>query len=189
MKIRMQLLSDTIFGNGASIPGEEDISVLRDERGFPYYKGGTLKGIFREELIQYLLWNDKSEEELQAVQKQLLGIGGSSFSAEDRKMVFSDFQLSQNVRDVVFAQCKSKKNVLEALTHIRVFTRLDQNGIADDGSLRMARCVNKGLIFYGEISCQAADKEIVKSVLSQIKGIGSLRNRGFGKVKLSVVEG
>ena len=72
MKIRMQLLSDTIFGNGASIPGEEDISVLRDERGFPYYKGGTLKGIFREELIQYLLWNDKSEEELQAVQKQLL---------------------------------------------------------------------------------------------------------------------
>ena len=30
MKIRMELLSDAIFGNGMSIPGGEDISVLKD---------------------------------------------------------------------------------------------------------------------------------------------------------------
>ena len=50
MKIKMELLSDVIFGNGMSVPGGEDISVLCDSNGFPYYKGGTLKGIFREEL-------------------------------------------------------------------------------------------------------------------------------------------
>ena len=54
MKIVMRLLSDTIFGNGESIPGAEDMSVLVDDYGFPYYKGGTLKGIFREELGRYL---------------------------------------------------------------------------------------------------------------------------------------
>ena len=51
MKIRMQLISDVVFGNGESIPGGEDISILSDEHGFPYYKGGTFKGIFREEAL------------------------------------------------------------------------------------------------------------------------------------------
>ena len=48
MKIRMELLSDAIFGNGMSIPGGEDISVLKDAQGFPYFKGSTFKGVFRE---------------------------------------------------------------------------------------------------------------------------------------------
>ena len=42
LKIRMQLISDVVFGNGESVPGGEDISVLRDKYGFPYYKGGTI---------------------------------------------------------------------------------------------------------------------------------------------------
>ena len=46
LKIKMQLISDVVFGNGMSIPGGEDISILCDEQGFPYYKGGTFKGIF-----------------------------------------------------------------------------------------------------------------------------------------------
>ena len=32
------------------------IRSLSDEHGFPYYKGGTFKGIFREELRNYLSW-------------------------------------------------------------------------------------------------------------------------------------
>lgn len=56
MKIKMELLSDAIFGNGMSVPGGEDISVLRDMYGFPYYKGSTFKGVFREELYRYLEW-------------------------------------------------------------------------------------------------------------------------------------
>ena len=41
MKVKMKLLSDTIFGNGQSIPGAEDIAVLHDRYGFPYYKGAS----------------------------------------------------------------------------------------------------------------------------------------------------
>ena len=64
MKIKMTLLSDTIFGNGISIPGGEDISVLTDEDGFPYYKATSLKGIFREELENLLSWQEKSAERI-----------------------------------------------------------------------------------------------------------------------------
>ena len=56
MLIQIRLLSDAIFGNGQSIPGGEDISILCDDKGFPYYKGSTFKGIFREELIRLLEW-------------------------------------------------------------------------------------------------------------------------------------
>ena len=48
MKIKMELLSDAIFGNGMSVPGGEDISVLRYIYCFTYYIGSTFKGVFRE---------------------------------------------------------------------------------------------------------------------------------------------
>ena len=54
MKIKMELLSDAIFGNGMSVPGGEDISVLRDMYGFPYYKGSTFKGVFEKNYIDIL---------------------------------------------------------------------------------------------------------------------------------------
>ena len=43
MKIKMKLLTDTIFGDGMSVPGGEDISVLHDAQGFPYFKGSSFK--------------------------------------------------------------------------------------------------------------------------------------------------
>ena len=73
MKIRMQLISDVVFGNGESIPGGEDISILSDEHGFPYYKGGTFKGIFREELRNYLTWTMTEADKIDAQMKRLLG--------------------------------------------------------------------------------------------------------------------
>ena len=54
MKIKMELLSDAIFGNGMSVPGGEDISVLRDMYGFPYYKGSTFKEYFEKNYIDIL---------------------------------------------------------------------------------------------------------------------------------------
>ena len=35
IQVTMELLSDTIFGSGYSIPGGEDVAVCRDEGGYP----------------------------------------------------------------------------------------------------------------------------------------------------------
>lgn len=43
LQVRLELLSDTIFGSGHSIPGGEDIAVCQDENGYPYLKGTTFK--------------------------------------------------------------------------------------------------------------------------------------------------
>ena len=48
-RIKVTLLSDTVFGSGKALPGVVDADVLQDENGFPYMKGKTLKGKIREE--------------------------------------------------------------------------------------------------------------------------------------------
>ena len=103
MRIRMKLMSDTIFGNGMSVPGGEDISVLHDVQGFPYYRGSTFKGVFREMLIRYLEWNGVEKSKAEETVKELLGV-----SDEDRmdngKLVFSDFCIAKSVRSRVLKE-------------------------------------------------------------------------------------
>ena len=60
--------------------------------------------------------------------------------------------------------------------------------MASDGSLRMARCVNKGVCLYSEIECDEKDQILVENVLKMIKWVGTMRNRGFGKVQITVIE-
>lgn len=190
MNIKMQLLSDVIFGNGVSVPGGEDIAVLCDRDGFPYYKGGTFKGVFREELYRVLEWQGEDEAEIEKKVTRMLGQSGSTEETDASKLIFSDFMLSENVKKAVLEEVGTAEGhaelITELFTHIRTMTAIDNDGAVKEGSLRSLRCVNKGLFFYSTIICEDADKPLVKEVLSMIKWIGSMRNRGFGKVKITV---
>lgn len=187
MKIKMKLLSDTIFGNGRSLPGEEDISVLSDGNGFPYYKGGTFKGIFREELSQYLALTRGDEQTL----IRLLGYPGDDEAELPDKLVFSDFVIPDAVKCAVLAEIghDDPAAVLDAFTSMRAFTKIGDDGTASDGSLRVARCVNKDIVLTSEILCSRDDEALVRNVLGLIKSIGSMRNRGFGRVRIQSADG
>ena len=190
MKIKMELKSDGIFGNGISIPGGEDLSVQCDTYGFPYYKGSTFKGIFREELFRYLKWNGVNEKESIHRAEELEGFGGDDNTQNRGKLIFSDFTLSEAVKEKVLNEIGKNRSqeILNAFTNTRVFTSIDEEGIAAEGTLRMGRCVTRGLFFYSEIACRKEDEELVKEVLQLIKWVGTMRNRGFGKVKLSIID-
>ena len=186
LNIKMTLLSDTIFGNGRSIPGQEDISVLRDTDGFPYYRGSTFKGIFREELKRYLGWERTSDDRIKETYTRLLGSEGSA-EETGGNMIFSDLTLSKGVKAAVLAELGNDNTaVLNAFTHIRTFTKIGSEGTVDYGSLRMARCVNKDLIFYGTVIFEDSDEALVREVFGLIKWIGTMRNRGFGHIRVDV---
>lgn len=188
----MQLLSDVIFGSGVSVPGGEDISVLCDKDGFPYYKGSTFKGVFREELERYLQWTEENKKEIEDKLVELLGKSEDTNIFSNEKLVFSDFTLSDNVKQKVLEEIGTKEGysniVTDIFTNIRTLTSMTQEGIVKEGSLRSLRCVNKGLYFYSEILCGKDAETTICEVLSMIKWIGSMRNRGFGKVKITVEE-
>lgn len=191
MKIKMELLSDTIFGNGVSIPGAEDIAVQCDTFGFPFYKGGTFKGLFREEYENYLYVCGKTEVEIRSELRTLFGESGENES-DPRRLVFSDFSLSEGVKKAVLDEIEGDDymRVTEIFTHIRTFTKINEDGMIEDGTLRRARCIDRGLCFYSELRCSDEDACSIREALSFVKSIGTMRNRGFGRVKLSdVTEG
>lgn len=187
MKIKMELLSDTIFGNGMSIPGGEDISVLIDENGFPYYKGNTFKGVFRDETIKYLEWCGKSDKEIKDIVEIWFGMNGDDRIANGSKLIFSDFKLSGNVKQMIIDEIKKPEQILNSLSNLRTFTAIE-NETVKDGSLRIARCIDRGLVFYSDVRCAASDEEIIEEILGMIKWIGSMKSRGFGKVSISIVK-
>lgn len=186
MKIKMELMSDTIFGNGISVPGAEDISVQTDINGFPYYKGSTFKGILREQTERYLGWQGKSESETNEIINTLFGKEGNDETTH--QLYFSDFCLSEGVRNHILAFLKDEKkdSITEIMSNVRTFTSINKSGVAKKGSLRMARCIEKGLIFYAEIDGAGEYEELIRNVISSVKWIGTMRQRGFGKVKFSI---
>lgn len=185
--IEMTLLADAVFGNGLSIPGGEDIATQMDDQGFPYLKGNTLKGMFREELINLLGWTGKDEKETDETVCTLMGEGGSEQLDETRKVRFSDLVINPELRKTVEEETDDLAEHIAMFTYTRDFTSLE-DGMAKEGSLRQCRTVKSGLHFYGTCYCAKEDAELVKEILSLIKWVGTMRNRGFGKVSIVVEE-
>lgn len=185
--IEMTLLADAVFGNGLSIPGGEDIATQMDDQGFPYLKGNTLKGMFREELINLLGWTGKDEKETDETVCTLMGEGGSEQLDETRKVRFSDLVINPELRKTVEEETDDLAEHIAMFTYTRDFTSLE-DGMAKEGSLRQCRTVKSGLHFYGTCYCAKEDAELVKEVLSLIRWVGTMRNRGFGKVSIVVEE-
>lgn len=165
LRVTMELLSDTIFGSGYSIPGGEDISVCRDDAGWPYLKGSTFKGLLRESTENYLCWTGGGEADLNA----LFGTAGWDGSDDERRIHPPELTL------------KTRPASAEDCFVYRSFTAIE-NGTAKEGSLRTARCVRAGLVFEGLLYCAARDAELLKQSLAGIKWLGTMRSRGFGHV-------
>lgn len=179
MKLRLELLEDTVFGSGRSVPGAEDSSVLYDKDGFPFLRGTTIKGLLREACQNVAVWSGRSKDDVRAI----FGEGG--VEADDpRKLCVSDAVLPSKVRSA-FSDY-SPEEILSACTYTRTFTKVE-DGTASDGSLRTVRCIKKGLVFFGDISFSDDDKELIAETVSSVKWVGSMRTRGLGKVKMEVI--
>lgn len=168
--VRVRLLSDTIFGAGFSVPGGEDIAVCEDSKGYPYLKGSTLKGLLRESLENWVVWTSGSETDVD----ELMGVSGWDGLTDDRRIQLSEFQV------------QSPPASPEECYETRAFTSLTDAGTVESGTLRMASCVRKGMTFVGEVHCACEDEILVKSALTSIKWVGTMRSRGFGRVQFTV---
>ena len=168
LHVTMELLSDAIFGSGYSIPGGEDIAVCRDKMGYPYLKGSTFKGLLRESLQNWLVWTSGSHDELKA----LMGESDWSAPTSERRLNVTPLSLLDPPAEP--ANCFIN----------RTFTALE-NGVAKQGTLRVASCIHAGLCFCGDIECAEDDAELVRHALSVIKWVGTMRSRGFGHVRIT----
>lgn len=167
LTVTMELLSDTIFGSGHSIPGGEDIAVCLDENGYPYMKGSTLKGLLRESMENWLSWTGEDP----GILGELMGEGGWNGITDDRRVQVTELTL------------KNKPSSAESCLETRCFTKMDK-GIAESGALREAVCISSGLLFQAHVFCAEEDVQLVEKSLQAVKWVGTMRSRGFGRVRI-----
>ena len=165
LRVTMELLSDAIFGSGYSIPGGEDIAVVRDNEGYPYLPGTAVKGLLRESLENWITWTNGDPSDI----SEILGESGWSGDADGRRLALTPLELEEPPSDA------------EDCFGYRVFTALE-DGVVKTDTLRTAVCIDRGLRFVGTMVCAEEDVPLLKNALSCIKWAGAQRNRGFGRV-------
>lgn len=184
--IKMELLSEAIFGSGHAIPGSVDLEVVYDELGIPYMKAKTFKGNLRENMEKII---DMLGEEYKSYLNRLLGKENSG-TVSWRTLKFSDCKINENIRLLLENKINNKKitpkEVKEALTEVRSFTSIDKDGSYNKSSLRQMRVIKKGLVFEtiveSELELNNMELGILAASVRMMKNVGTMRTRGKGEV-------
>ena len=152
-EIKIELLTETLFGNGSAVPGYVDSDVQTDEDGMPFLKAKTLKGLVREnaELISYNLGFGMEMVE-------------TLFGTETKagKVRFSDGTFPENVQKAFRYYKKNegitKEELRQTFTTEVSYTRLE-NGVVADHSLRTLRMLKENMNFVAQLGTETDLKE------------------------------
>ncbi|HEY8421758.1 MAG TPA: RAMP superfamily CRISPR-associated protein [Thermoclostridium sp.] len=197
--IKINLLTDAVFGSGNSVPGFIDADVRYDECGFPYINGKTIKGKVGEmatvfvNMIKSVPELSNYGEELQQKRDKLFGIANES---DPNRLKFSDCEMSKNLRECFKIHMESSNitpdEILEALTHTETMTSIDyKTGTAKKSSLRNFRVINRGITLFSAvtspINLDEDERIILASACSLLRHLGSYETKGKGYVKVSLL--
>ncbi|HHV26928.1 MAG TPA: hypothetical protein GXX63_07005 [Tissierellia bacterium] len=192
LKIEVELLTESIFGSGQSIPGDVDLEIVYDEYGFPYMKSKTFKGNLREQVekVISILKDEPYGLNYAEYVERLFGSENNGLN-NWKTLKFSDCQLDKDIKEVLVYAIRNgkvnKNEIMRSLTDVRSFTSIDNNGISKDGTLRHVRVIKKGLKFNVTVSCGRQLEDIELSILaagvSSLRHIGTMRTRGKGQIK------
>ena len=186
--IEIVLKSDLCTGTGYSYAGVIDSDAASDQYGLPFIPARRLKGCLREsaEMISPVLDHPNTN--------QLFGRRG----AERTGNLIIDNALLPSWHDLQagLSQLREKDNekysadrIFQLFTSIRAQTKIDENGIAADNSLRFTRVVNhflpdgKEAKFCAEVSFPDEYEEDLEKIVKATRHIGMDRNRGLGNVR------
>ncbi len=198
-RIQLELTSPCLPGAGEGRGSVIDTDLVFDSCGLPYFPARRLKGALREsanEVIEMLQQAKISYFE-QGLIEHIFGVPGD---IEGGKIYFSNLHLPQY--DEVSAWCRwalqeynnilSPDVITNVLTELRQQTSINENGIAEDHSLRTVRVLKTGLSFEGEISLLSKNEtaiDLLALSCANLHRLGTMRNRGFGCVKCSLFAG
>lgn len=189
-KIKLKLISDTMFGSGESLPGVYDSDILSDKYGIPYMKAKTFKGHVREKMEELTLLMKENNE----LVDNLLGAKDVNNDKKIGCLKFSDFTMSESIRELIANEEESKnityEEVINAFTTTNTFIKINKDGVAEPHSLRRIRMVQKDLIFYSKIYSDRVlnydEERILVYSLAYIQHIGGYKSKGKGVVMFTI---
>lgn len=175
-------------GSGLAGSTYADLLVNKDSRGLPYIPGRTLKGLLREAAEVIHGFNPNM-----ITQSFILDVFGQTPTEQDfeeenatieAQCFFSNAHLSEYLRNNIKSDQKS------AIYHVLSSTRINEKGLAADGSLRQME-VTIPLTLFARVE-QFPDKNGYEQQLQYcfkwIKRMGINRSRGLGRCQFSKIK-
>ena len=198
--LKITTLSDTLIGSALSYGTIIDSDIVFDSIGLPYIPAKRIKGLFRNAAVDLLAadgLNDLFRID-PGIVKDYYGDIGSNKAAPE--IVFQNLHLEHHIDIDLWMKYLSSRYeyvvnnplVRNFFTEIRTQTAIDPaTKTAKDHSLRSSRVLKKGFDFCGEIHV-TQEKDALETLLGLsclfVDRIGSKRNRGFGRVKLDLLD-
>ena len=213
--IEIELLSDLCSSSGESLNSQIDNDVCYDDYGLPYIPGKRIKGLMRE--------SAQDLADIGLINQDMISLifgeadnrpGWVYFASAELEKANSwkaaiDFLMAQSKQEQkvdllsALTDITHQQSVLDYFTSVRSQTRIDEYGIADDGSLRSTRVVNRDhkficpVYFFAEECQQDSTQTIdegrtdsVKEALARsalnLRYMGLNRTRGLGRVNCNL---
>lgn len=191
-KITIKLESDTLIGSSEGYGAIIDTDVVFDEIGLPYIPARRVKGVLRDAAEDLNSLYSYSNDTVKKIEIEKL-FGKTGDTEKPTSFFISNLYLEEyekNKEHLEYLISKAvigKDNIMDNFTSLRNQTSIDDKlEIAKRTSLRTSRVLDKGLEFYGEISLPAEFENQLDLICKAVKKIGTKRNRGLGKVTVSI---
>ena len=162
-------------GSGLSAGADLDTLVVKDENELPYIPGKTLKGLIREAVEEYLSFCDKdcSSEVEKTFGHQYAAVVDYVVRGE---AFFTNAELADDEKKAI-KEMRLQKHLYKA----KASTKIDENGVADDHTLRRMEVVVPCTLFAEIHDIDPSMVEVVTKAVGLIKRLGVNRNRGLGR--------
>jgi len=195
--LKLELLSDAVFGRGDGVAGLVDVEVQHDAYGLPYLGGRALKGLLGAECDDLVFALDRpGQKDWQAVADRLFGQSGATARGQAILRI-GPARLPDDLRAAIAWDVNEKwltrAEVLETLTTVRRQTAMDpETGAPRKETLRALRLVLRGTIFTSRLTFTQEptddDLALLAATVKALRRAGTGRNRGRGRVQAELLD-
>jgi CRISPR/Cas system CSM-associated protein Csm3 (group 7 of RAMP superfamily) len=178
IEYQIEFFSEWHCGSGLAAGADVDALVVKDKDKLPFVPGKTIKGLIREAADVLTLFGEQQAAKM----KTLFGNEADAESGADNHgcLFFSNAELSKAEHDAIV-----ESRTQDYLYRTKASTKIDDNGIAQDASLRRIETVVPCTLTGSITDVPDEDVANLETAMKYIKRMGINRNRGLGRCQFT----
>lgn len=184
IKYSIHFYSSWHCGSGLSAGADVDALVIKDKDGLPYIPGKTLKGLVREAVEDYAALSGTLSQE---VLDKAFGLPANTDKTDDNMSgtaFFTNATLNEKEAKAIVGN-RAQEYLYKKVSS----TAIDDEGIADDNSLRSIETVVPCTLHAAIYDLPNDVERILEKSLGLIHHIGMNRSRGLGRCDFKIEKG
>lgn len=181
LNIKIKFFSPWHCGSGLSAGADADSLVIKDRDGLPFIPGKTLKGLIREATEDYVALKGMTIDLTEAFGKEAT----IEEYAPSGKLFFTNAELTDKEQQSIISN-----HAEDLLYYNKVAAAIDkETGITRDHSLRTIETTVPCELYAQIMHVDDHLADVIEHALGFIKRMGTGRNRGLGRCKITIEKG